>query len=108
MLTRFIPGSAVELLLTEAWNVVDDIIASSLIKSMQMPAPGFSWTLPIATTHIRGLQIHVWNSNNNLMTWFSLLDALSAIYDYMSCTVSGAAIITIYDGKTEIGRGMIS
>lgn len=100
MLTRFVPGPAIPELLNEAWGIVKDILGVVGIGEGDLVAPGFRWLA-------RDLALEIWNSNLNHMTWLVLHDAIGAIYDYMSSTVFGEAIITVYNGNTEVGRGMI-
>ena len=100
MLTRFVPGPAIPELLTDAWEIITDILGVVSSGEAEVGAPGFRWFRD-------NLSIQIWNSNQKILTWFILNDAIGAIYDYMSSTVFGEAIITIYDGKTEVGRGMI-
>ena len=99
-LTRFVPGPAIPELLTEAWEAVKNILGVVNSGEGEVDAPGFLWMG-------RSQILQTWNSNLGILTWISLHNAIGAIYDYMSSTVFGEAIITIYDGNTEIGRGMI-
>ena len=98
-MSRRIAGTAVTVLLSEAYGVTLDVIEH--IRDGVIFPPGFRWT------DRNGLSITTWNSNNREMTWSDLGQAIIATAEYMAEHGWGLGDLTIYQGSLEVGRGEI-
>ena len=98
-MSRRIAGTAVSVLLSEAYGVTIDVI-EHIADGMIFP-PGFRWT------GRNGLSFTTWNSNNRGMTWSDLGQVIVATAEYMTVHGWGTGDLIIYQGSLEVGRGEI-
>ena len=53
------------------------------------------------------VDIRLWNTNNQAMSWSTCNTALFELYSWMIENSFGKAQFTIYDGVKEVGKGLV-